>query len=1486
MKKIEQQGDNGKVGAVLVVGGGVGGMQAALDLANSGFKVYLTEEGTAIGGRMAQLDKTFPTNDCAMCIISPKLVETGRHLNIELMTDTEVAKVEGKAGDFTVTLRHKPRYIDVAKCTGCTECAQVCPVIIPNRFDGGMATQRAAYKLYPQAVPNAYAIEKKGIAPCRHACPSGQRAQGYIALIRENRYEDALRVIKEDNPFPGICGRICNHRCENACNRALLDQALDIRALKRFVTDIVYAKPRRPVQAITPTQTTRVAIVGAGPCGLTAAQDLVRVGYPVTVFEALPVAGGMLRVGVPEYRLPKEIIEREVADIVDLGVDLRLNSPVTNLDDVFKQGYDAVLIAVGAHEGIRPPIPGADLDGVLINTVFLRDVRLNRPPELGDRVVVIGSGDVAMDCARTAVRLGKEVHVHYRRSLNEATADPLEIEHAQAEGVIFHYLSNPVEILADGKNRVAGIRLVRMELGEPDESGRRRPMPVAGSEHVIPCDNVIFSVGQRAGLGFIPESVGVGLTREATIAVNPNTFAATRAGVFAAGDVTKGTAFVIEAVDSGHKAAASIHRYLQGEDLEPPLRPQLPVITLTKEEINERVVHGEVHVTPRVRMQARTVEERKRSFDEVNLGFTDEEAQAEAARCLACGVCSECLSCYYICGMKAIDHDMVERLEEVKVGSIILSPGFEVYDAVLSQEYGLGLYPNVLNALQFERVLSASGPTMGHIERPSDSKTPKKIAFLQCVGSRDSKHPYCSAVCCMYATKEAIIAKEHEREIEPTIFFIDMRAYGKGFDAYFERARGEHGVRYVRCMISRVVEDPRTKHLQITYVDESGEITEETFDMVVLSVGMTPSRSARELAKKLSIDLNPYGFAKTDSFTPLATSRSGIYVCGAFQGPKDIPETVAQASGAAGAASAMLSEARGTMVALKEYPEQRDVSGEVPRIGLFVCRCGSNIGGVVDVPGLREYAASLPDVVYAEENLYTCSQDTQVKIKKAIEEHRLNRVVVASCSPRTHEPLFQETIREAGLNRYLFEMANIRDQCSWVHMSQKEDATLKARGLLRMAVANARLVRPLEKQSKGVVRRALVIGGGLSGMTAATGLAKQGFEVFLVEKQGELGGNLRHLYTTVDGKDVRKFLQELREQVLDDARIKVFLNADITNFSGYVGNFKTTLTVGSEAAVYELEHGVTIVATGGDELKPREYLYGEDKRVLTQLELEKGLATGGINTSELREVVMVQCVGSRNEERPYCSRVCCAEAVKNALSIKALNPKTRVIILYRDMRMYGFLEEHYARARHAGVRFVRYEETRKPQVSAANGALELTAYNPVLRESVSFHPDLLVLSTATVPADTAQLAATLKVPRTTDGFFLEAHMKLRPVDFASEGIYLCGMAHSPKLIDESLSQAFAAVSRACTILSRETIQVGGVVSVVDQEKCAACLSCVRVCPYNVPTINAEGAAEIEVAKCQGCGLCASECPAKAITLQHFTDEQIIARCEAISDGRY
>ncbi|MCX5917771.1 MAG: FAD-dependent oxidoreductase [Deltaproteobacteria bacterium] len=1520
--KEPQRKDAEKIGAVMVVGGGVGGMQAALDLANSGFKVYLVEESSAIGGRMAQLDKTFPTNDCSMCTISPKLVETGRHLNIELLMDSEVVKVDGEAGNFTVTVRRKPRYIDVNKCNGCGECAQVCPVVIPSRFDQSMSQEKAAYRLYPQAVPNAYAIEKLGVAPCRDACPAGQRAQGYIALIREGRYDDAMRVIKEDNPFPGICGRICNHRCEEACNRNLVDQPLAIASLKRFVADRVYAQPYLPVDPLPYKFEEKVAIIGAGPCGLTAAKDLRKLGYPVTLFEALPLAGGMLRVGIPDYRLPPLVVDREVREIIDLGIDLRLNTPVTDLDELMKEDFKSVLIAVGAHEGRKLPIPGANLPEVLINTQFLRDVSLwnlgirnetattyGRPggsplqshggdgkdggaqaatpnPQSAIRnrhVLVLGGGNVAMDCGRTALRLGAaKVEMACLESREKMPASREEIHEAEEEGINV-YPSRSFKRILDRDGHVAGVEAVKVTYMEFDREGRLNLQTEEGSEHVLPCEVVIFAIGQQAGLAFIPESAGVGVTRMSTIAVNPNTYAATRPGVFAAGDATTGTAYVIEAVAAGHKAAASMHRYLRGEEIEPAPRPELPVVKMAKEEVQERVAKGEVNVTPRVKMAASPAGHRVSSFTEVSLGYTEEEAKAEASRCLACGICSECLSCYYKCGLNAINHDMVETQEEVRVGSVILAPGYEVYNARLSQEYGLGRYPNVLNALQFERILSASGPTLGHVQRPSDKKVPKKIAFLQCVGSRDQSHPYCSAVCCMYATKEAIIVKEHEKEVEPTIFFIDIRAYGKGFDAYYERAKKEYGVRYVRCAISRVAEDPRTKNLLITYLDEGGEIREEEFDLVVLSVGMVPSASTKELAKNVGIELDAYGFAKTDPLTPLATTRPGVYVCGVFQGPKDIPETVAQASGAAAAASEILSEVRGTLVTRKEYPAQKEVKEEEPRIGVFVCRCGNNIGGVIDVPAVKEYAASLGAVVFADENLYTCSQDTQEKLKKAIEEHKLNRVIVASCSPRTHEPLFQETIREAGLNRYLFEMANIRDQCSWVHMNDKEDATSKARDLVRMAIANARLIQPLEELTKGVIKRGLVIGGGLSGMTAALGLAEQGFEAVLVEKENELGGNLRRLKTTLDGKDVSRYLEDLTARVTRHPRIQVFPDAVITDFSGYVGNYKTALKVGSDGKgrEVEIEHGVTIVATGGEELKPKEYLYGEDKRVLTQMEMEALLHGDGKKIGELKEVVMIQCVGSRNEERPYCSRVCCAEAVKNALTLKALNPKAGVTILYRDMRMYGTLEEDYTRARKAGIRFLRYEEDRKPEVTQKEGRVQVTFYNPVLRENLTFQPDLLVLSAATIPTDTAKLASMLKVPRTAEGFFLEAHMKLRPVDFASEGLFLCGIAHAPKTIEESLCQASAAVARACTVLAKDQIQISGVVSVVDADKCAACLTCVRVCPYNVPVINKEGVAEIEAAMCHGCGICASECPGKAIHLQHFTDEQVMAKCDVI-----
>jgi heterodisulfide reductase subunit A len=1002
-----------KVGAVMVVGAGVAGMQAALDLADTGYYVYLVERQTAIGGVMPQLDKTFPTNDCSICIISPKLADVGRHLNIEIMAPAQVTSISGEPGNFSVKVTQPARYIDMAKCTACGLCAEKCPKKVPNKFNAGLDTRKSAYVLYPQAVPLKYAIDKE-------TCIYFQKG--------------------------GKC-----------------------KACEKFCT---------------------------------------------------------------------------------------------------------------------------------------------------------------------------------------------------AEAVNFE---------------------------EPD----------------------------------------------------------------------------------------------------------------------------------------------------------------------------------------------VER--NLEVGAVILAPGFEVFDARQKPEYGYGRYPNVVTALEFERFLSATGPYAGHIVRPSDHKEPEKIAWIQCVGSRDASigRDYCSYACCMYATKQAIIAGEHDAKIKPTIFYIDLRAQGKGFDRYCERAKETHGVRFVRSMISRVVEDPLTHNLEITYQDEQGVLQTEIFDLVVLSVGFKPHGDIEQLAKTMGVDLNTWGFVENRPLELISTNRDGIYACGVFQSPKDIPETVGQASAAAAAASKLLAEVRGTLAKIKEYPVERDVTKEEPRIGVFVCHCGINIASVIGVKSVAEYAGTLPHVVYADDTTFICSTDALVKVRQVIEEHKLNRVVVASCSPRTHEPLFQDTMRQAGLNKYLFKMANIRDQDSWVHQGEPEKATEKAKDLVRMSVARVAQQAPLFEFPIQVQHKALVVGGGLAGMTAALALADAGYDTYLVEKEARLGGLGHRVYRTLEGDEMQPYLADLIRKVENHPGIIVFRNTKATSFTGHIGKFKSTLE-GPEGK-QEVEYGAAVIATGGEEYKPTEYLYGENPKVLTQLEFEDLLVNRPQTLPAEPWVAMIQCVGCREPEHQYCSRICCSEAVKNALTLKELNPKARVFVLYRDIRTFGFKELYYKKARDLGVQFLRYDIGQKPVVSAKGDRLEIKVLDQNLQAPLTLPADYLVLSAAIRPhPDSKQVSQLFKLPLDADGFFMEAHLKLRPLDFASGGLFLCGLAHSPKFADETIAQAQGAASRALTVLTQQEMWVGGAVAQVIKDRCAECLTCVRTCPFEVPVIDSKAhVAFIDPAKCQGCGICASECPHKAIQIMHNRDEQLLAEINAI-----
>ena len=900
------------------------------------------------------------------------------------------------------------------------------------------------------------------------------------------------------------------------------------------------------------------------------------------------------------------------------------------------------------------------------------------------------------------------------------------------------------------------------------------------------------------------------------------------------------------------------------------------------------------HAPQHVPYAARQVEEqlpleKRRSFEQVDLGLTEEMAVAEASRCLDCGLCSDCMECVRACKAEAVNHADCGETIEIDVGAVLVTAGLDEFKPQVRGELGYSRLANVISSIEFERILSASGPYGGHVARPSDRKTPNKVAFLQCVGSRDLNchNDYCSSVCCMYAIKEAVIAKEHVGgDLEPTIFFMDMRAHGKDFDKYYERARDEYGVRFVRSRVSDISEADDSGDVLITFQAEDGTVQVERFDMAVLSVGLEPSPKQAELAAKLRTRTDEYGFFRTDPFNPVATSREGIYVGGVASGPKDIPETVMQASAAACAAEEFLAEARGTLTTTKQYPPEQDITGQPPRVGVFICHCGKNIGGVVKVPDTVEYTRTLPGVIFAEENLYTCSQDTQERIKELILEHNVNRVVVASCTPRTHEPLFQETIREAGLNKYLFTMANIRDQCSWVHMFEPEKATAKAMDLLRMAVARARMLEPLTPVKLEVNHEAMVIGGGLAGLTAARALASQGYRTHIIERRGELGGNIRKVRTTLEGKDVQELLAENVRAVTSNPLIQVHTNTEVKSVAGFVGNFTSTIV--SDGQEMELEHGVVIVATGASESRPSEYLYGKDERVITGLEMEELLGNGLGRDTPPKTVAFIQCVGSREEPHRYCSKVCCAAALKHALTVKSRWPETEVYVLYRDLRAYGFKEQYYRKAREAGVIFVRFDLDGKPQVTA-NGKLTVKVADPVMGCDLQINPDILVLNSCIVAhEDGEELAQKLKVPRNEDGFFLEAHVKLRPVEFATEGIYLAGLAHSPKTIDETISQAKAAVSRACVVLGMKHLEAEGVISRVNSDRCVACGTCESICPYNAIRVVYKmvgrverNVAEVNAALCKGCGACVAACRSGALDLAGFTSGQVMAEVLAL-----
>jgi heterodisulfide reductase subunit A len=838
--------------------------------------------------------------------------------------------------------------------------------------------------------------------------------------------------------------------------------------------------------------------------------------------------------------------------------------------------------------------------------------------------------------------------------------------------------------------------------------------------------------------------------------------------------------------------------------------------------------------------------------------------------------CIRCGECVKVCSPGAIDLDMKEEQEAIKVGAILLGFGFEPFWAQRKGEYGFGRYANVLTSIQFERMLSTSSPTQGFPIRISDGKKMGRIAFIQCVGSRDPScgQDHCSTICCMYATKQAMIAKERSPDLTVTFFYMDIRPMGKDYERYYERAKIEYGIEYKRCAISTIKELPGTKNLLITYVKEDGIFEEKEFDGVILSVGFTPPQTIKDLAQRMGLQLNRQGFCQTDEFNPAQTSIKGIFVGGAFRGPRDIPETVVEGSSAAAAAASFLSPYQ-LPHPVKEYPVEGALADEVPKIGVFICHCGEELKKYLSISDLINGTKQLREVVHVEEVGLACLPEDLDLIKKRIGEQGLNRIVIAGCSHREIRGAMEEMAKGMGFNPYLIEYANIREQCAFVHKDYPRLATEKAMGLIRMATERARRAQPIRKGRQKVEKKGLVVGGGLAGMTASLRLAEKGYEVYLIEKEKELGGNLKESFYTLKGSNPQALLQNLVKEVENNGSIHLCCEAEVIGFEKKNGHYRTKIRHENEEKI--LDHGALILATGGKEVIPKGYLYGEDHRVITQRQLEKMIHLNDERLKDIHSVVMIQCVGSRDEEHPYCSRICCSHAVKNALKLKEINPHVDVYVLYRDVRTYGFYEIYYHEARGKGVLFIRYDLEKRPEVTLQNGGLKVSLFDPAIGSRITLPADRVILSTGIEPNDHQELARIFDVDLNPDGFFMEANPKSAPLDSVDHGKFFCGLCHSPNFIEDTITQGNAAAARAVTILSKEAVEEKAYLAYVIKRLCCGCGLCVTVCPYGARVLNEEeGKAEVMGALCQGCGSCVIACRNGASQQRNFEKELNLA----------